>query len=322
MLDNELNLSEASEMTEEEARDYIESIIWPNGPVCPHCGSNRLSWEIKSKAARPGVYKCADCEQQFTVTVGTIMHGSHITLRQWVIAFHLMTSSKKGVSALQIQRNLGLGSYRSAWHLAHRIRLAMNTSEFKSLLKGTVEVDETYVGGKPRKGNRGNSEIKSKRGRGTKKVPVLALVERNGDVVSRPIERVNAKTLKRAIRENCHKDCCIMTDEWPSYMGIGKEFNGGHEVIRHNRKEYVRGNASTNTVESYFALLKRGIHGTFHHVSKNHLHRYCDEFSLRWNNRKVDDAKRTIDVIRNAEGKRLSYKPLINFGTGCECRDI
>ena len=153
MLDNELNLSEASAMTEEEARDYIESIIWPNGPVCPHCGSNRLSWEIKSKAARPGVYKCADCEQQFTVTVGTIMHGSHITLRQWVIAFHLMTSSKKGVSALQIQRNLGLGSYRSAWHLAHRIRLAMNTSEFKSLLKGTVEVDETYVGGKPRKGN-------------------------------------------------------------------------------------------------------------------------------------------------------------------------
>lgn len=312
-MNNELNLSEASAMTEEEAREYIESIIWPNGPMCPHCGSNR-AWQVKSKAARHGVYKCAECGEQFTVTVGTIMHGSHITLRQWVIAFHMMTSSKKGVSALQIQRNLGLGSYRSAWHLAHRIRLAMNTSTFKSFLKGTVEVDETYVGGKPRKGSKGNSEPKSKRGRGAKKTPVLALVERNGDVFSKPIERVNAKTLKRAIREVCHKDCCIMTDEWPAYTGIGNEFNGGHEVVRHNSREYVRGNASTNTVESYFALLKRGIHGAFHHVSKSHLHRYCDEFSFRWNNRKVDDAKRVIIAIRNSEGKRLSYKPLVGFG--------
>ncbi len=310
-MDTELTLSEASAMTEEKAREYIEAIIWPNGPVCPHCGSSRLSWKVESKTARPGVYVCAECRDQFTVTVGTIMHGSHITLRQWVIAFHLMASSKKGISALQIQRNLGLGSYKSAWHLAHRIRLAMNTSSFKSFLKGTVEVDETYVGGKPRKGNRGNSEPISKRGRGTKKTPVLALVERNGDVLSKPIKRVNADTLKGAIREICHKDSCIMTDEWIGYQGIGKDFNGGHEVVRHNSGEYVRGNASTNTVESYFALLKRGIHGAFHHVSKIHLHRYCDEFSFRWNNRKVDDAKRVIAAIRNAEGKRLSYKPLI-----------
>jgi transposase-like protein len=284
-MDTELTLSEASAMTEEEARKYVEAIIWTNGPVCPHCGGSR-SWEVKSKTARPGVYKCAECGEQFTVTVGTIMHGSHITLRQWVIAFHLMTSSKKGVSALQIQRNLGLGSYRSAWHLAHRIRLAMSTSIFKASLKGIVEVDETYVGGKPRKGNWEDSEnhepkTKSKCGRGTKKTPVLALVERNGDVVSKPIERVNAETLKGAIREVCQKDCCIMTDEWAAYTGIGKEFSGGHEVVSHSKGEYVRGNASTNTAESYFALLKRGIHGAFHHVSKTHLHRYCDEFSFR-----------------------------------------
>jgi hypothetical protein len=192
----------------------------------------------------------------------------------------------------------------------------MNTSVFKFFLKGTVEVDETYVGGKPRRGNRGNSQnqetkSKSRRGRGTKKTPVLALVERDGDVVSKPIERVNAETLKGAIRDVCHKNCCIMTDEWPAYSGIGKEFNGGHEVVMHSNGEYVRGNISTNTVESYFALLKRGIHGAFHHVSKNHLHRYCDEFSFRWNHRKVNDAKRVIAAIRNSEGKRLSYKPLI-----------
>jgi len=320
-MNTELNLSEASAMTEEEARKYIEAIIWPNGPVCPHCGSDR-SWEVKSKKARPGVYECSECRKQFTVTVGTIMHGSHITLLQWVIAFHQMASSKKGVSALQIKRNLGLGSYRSAWHLAHRIRIAMNTSLFKSFLKGTVEVDETYIGGKPRKKNWGNSENpdskpRIKRGRGTRKTPVLALVERNGDVVSKPIERLNAETLKGAIREVCHKDCCIMTDEWAAYISIGKEFNGGHEVVSHNSGEYVRGNASTNTAESYFALLKIGIHGAFHHVSKNHLHRYCDEFSFRWNHRKVNDAKRVIAVIKNSERKRLSYRPLVRFGEVC-----
>ena len=219
-----LNLSQATEMNEEEARQYMESVLWPGGPHCPHCGSER-SWDIKSASARSGVYECAECGKQFTVTVGTVMHGSHIPLRQWLIAFHLMTSSKKGVSALQLQRNLGLGSYKTAWHLAHRIRLSMNEDAVLKMLKGTVEVDETYVGGKPRKGNKGGSENpepkKSKRGRGTDKAPVLALVERNGNVVSKPIEHVDAKTLKGAIKERVHKDSCIMTDEWASYTGIG-----------------------------------------------------------------------------------------------------
>jgi transposase-like protein len=189
------------------------------------------------------------------------------------------------------------------------------------MLKGTVEVDETYVGGKPRKENKGGSgnskpepKRKSKRCRGTEKTPVMALVESNGNVVSKPIEHVDAKTLKGAIKEICHKDSCIMTDEWASYIGIGIDFNGGHEVVKHNDGEFVRGNASTNTVESYFALLKRGVHGIFHHVSKHHLHRYCNEFSFRWNHRKIDDGERIIAVIKGSEGKRLSYKPL------AECR--
>ncbi|MGB6064785.1 MAG: IS1595 family transposase [Desulfomonilaceae bacterium] len=311
-----LNLSQATEMNEEEARQYIESVLWAGGPRCPHCGSEK-SWDIKkSKSTRSGVYECANCGKQFTVTVGTVMHGSHIPLRQWLIAFHLMTSSKKGVSALQLQRNLGLGSYKTAWHLAHRIRLSMNTAPIKAVLSGIVEVDETYVGGKPRKENKGNNgegKPKNKRGRGTDKAPVLALVERNGNVVSKPIEHVDAKTLKGAIKEICHKDSYIMTDEWASYTGIGNDFNGGHEVVKHNEGEFKRGNASTNTVESYFALLKRGVHGIFHHVSKHHLHRYCDEFSFRWNHRKIDDGERTIAVIKGSEGKRLSYKPLVGL---------
>jgi transposase-like protein len=246
-------------MTEDEARQYIESVLWLNGPVCPHCGSIK-SWSIKGESARDGVYECSECGKQFTVTIGTVMQGSHISLRQWLIAFHLMTSSKKGISALQLQRNLGLGSYKSAWYLAHRIRLSMNEESVQKALKGTVEVDETYVGGKPRKGNKGSEPKKHKRGRGTDKVPVLALVERRGNVFSKPIENVNAKTLKGAISTMVDKDSTIMTDEWKSYTGIGKEFTGGHKTVNHGEGEFSRGWVyNTNTAESYFALLKEAL---------------------------------------------------------------
>jgi transposase-like protein len=171
------------------------------------------------------------------------------------------------------------------------------------LLTGSVEVDETYVGGKPRPG----SDEKAKRGRGTKKIPVVALVERDGRVRSRVIEHVDAKTLKSAIRENVDRSATIYTDEWSSYRGIGSEFAGGHKTVNHGAGEYVSGDASTNTVESFFALMKRGVYGVFHHVSKQHLQRYCDEFSFRWDRRAITDGERTIDAIRGAEGKRLTY---------------
>jgi transposase-like protein len=303
-----MDLSQLTEMTETQARDFLEEVRWHGQPVCPHCGGTE-AYRLKGSATRPGVWKCSACRKQFTVTVGTVMHRSHIPLRKWVIAFHLMSSSKKGISALQLQRVLGIKNYKNAWHLAHRIRLAM-TEGLGAVLKGTVEVDETYVGGKPRKENKGNEEPrkKSKRGRGTDKTPVIALVERNGNVVSKPIQRVNAATLKGAIKEMVHKDSCIMTDEWAGYSGIGKHFLGGHEVVKHNDGEFKRGDASTNIVESYFALLKRGVHGAFHHVSKRHLHRYCDEFSFRWNHRKVDDGERTVYIIRGVGGKVLTYQ--------------
>lgn len=291
-------------LTEDEARTMLESIRWPKGPVCPHCQSKDVT-RINGKAdrVRDGLIQCRDCRRQFTVTLGTIMQGSHITLRQWVQAFHSMSSHKKGVSALQLQRNLGLHSYNSAWHLAHRIRAAMQVDPVASVLKGVVEVDETYVGGKTKGG---------KRGRGAqKKTPVLALIERGGKMRSHPIARVNAKTLKSAIREMVDKDSTIITDEWGAYQGIGKEFTGGHQIVNHGNRQYVNGEASTNSAESYFALLKRGIHGTFHHISKTHLRRYCDEFSFRWNQRKVSDGNRATEAIKGIVGKRLSYRALV-----------
>jgi len=301
---NEMSYIDVARLTEDQARAILEKIRWPKGIICPHCGgTNIVRIQGKAKRVRDGLLRCKDDRKQFTVTTGTIMHGSHITLRQWVQAFHAMCASKKGVSALQIKRNLGLGSYKSAWHLNHRIRFAMQDVN-PELLQGIVEVDETYVGGKPRKG----TGIKNKKGRGTKKTPVLTLIERNGNVISKPVGDVSGKTLKFAIREVVDFNSTIMTDEWKSYRGIGKDFKGGHEVVNHGKGEYVRGNANTNTAESYFALLKRGVIGTFHHVSKQHLLRYCDEFSFRWNNRKVTDGIRTQNAIKGFVGKRLVYK--------------
>jgi len=302
---SEMASIDVGRLTEDEARKILEDLRWPDGIQCPHCKSNDITRiKAKSNKVRDGLIQCNSCRGQFTVTVGTVMHRSHITLRQWVQAFHSICTHKKGISALQLQRNLGLVSYRSAWHLAHRIRLAMKIDPLASKLKGVVEVDETYIGGKPRKG----SEKKIKRGRGTEKFPVMALVERKGKIVSKPVEKVNAKTLKTAIREIVNKNSTILTDEWPSYRGIGKDFIGGHKVVNHGNGEYVKNNVSTNTAESYFALLKRGVHGSFHHVSKQHLSRYCDEFSFRWNHRKVNDGTRTEFAIKGIEGKRLVYK--------------
>jgi len=300
-----LTLNQVSALTEDQARETIERILWPDGPVCSHCGAIENLTRLQGQAHRPGLFQCNNCHEQFTVTVGTIFEDSHIPLRKWLMAFALLCSAKKGISALQLQRELDIGSYRTAWHLAHRIRHAMSQEPLASLLKGTVEVDETYVGGKPRP----KAGIpKPKRGRGTNKTPVVALVERDGRVRARKIHRVDGTTLKAAIRENVDRSSQIMTDEWPSYRGIGAEFEGGHETVNHGAGEYARGSAHVNTAESYFALLKRGVIGSFHHVSKEHLDRYCDEFSFRWDHRSIDDSARTEIAIRQTRDRRLSYR--------------
>ncbi len=294
---------DVARLTEDEARERLEAIRWPDSPRCAHCGNENVTrLNGDSEKTRDGVLQCNHCRKQFTVTVGTVMEGSHITLRQWIQAFHMMCSSKKGVSALQLQRNLGLGSYRSAWHLAHRIRWAMKQEPLASALAGIVEVDETYIGGKATDGTTGRGS--------SKKAAVVALIEREGRSRVKPVARVNADTLKGAIRENVDRPATIMTDEFPSYRGIGKEFKGGHKTVNHGRKQYARGRGNqihVNSGESFFALLKRGVHGTFHSVSKKHLSRYCDEFSFRWDWRKVSDGERTVEAIKGASGKRLSF---------------
>ena len=298
-----MNLMEVAKLTEDEARKLLENIRWPDGPVCPHCGSSEQIYTIKpnpAKKIRPGLYDCGACHKQFTVTVKTVMERSKLSLRQWVMAFYSVCAHKKGVSALQLQRDLGLGSYRTAWHLAHRIRHAMKEEPLASLLKGTVEADETYVGGKSRQ---------QRRGRGSeRKTPVAVLVERLGRVKAKPVERVNAKTLKKNILESVDRDSRIVSDEWGAYRGIGQSFAQGHYIVRHGIKEYVRGDVHTNTAESFFAILKRGVHGTFHSVSKKHLLRYCDEFAFRWNTRDTDDGDRMMAAIRGADGKRLTLR--------------
>jgi transposase-like protein len=312
----DLSLAAVSALTEEQARETLEHIRWPNGPICPHCGSINDATKFrplaerresaKHRQARTGVWKCNACGDQFTVTVNTVMESSHISLRLWRMAFTIMCSAKKGISAAQMQRQLGIGSYRTAWFLCHRIREAKKREPIAGLLAGTVEVDETYVGGKPRR--EAGQPRNAKRGRGTKKTPVVALVERGGRVRAHKVERVDGLTLKAAIRENVDKQSRIMTDEWSAYRGIGTEFEGGHEVVTHSAGEYARGDAHTNTAESYFALLKRGVMGSFHHVSKQHLDRYCDEFSFRWNLRYASDSERTEIAIKQADGRRLTYK--------------
>src|SRR5580658_10971146 len=288
-------------LTEDQARQHIEKLLWPDGkPVCRHCGSVN-AYRMAGKTCRPGLCRCRDCKKQFTVTVGTIFEDSHIPLSKWVRAIHLMATSKKGISSLQLMRNLGLGSYQSAWFMSHRIRLAMERGPGAAMLKREVQVDETYVGGKPRPG----AGEKAKRGRGTKKTPVVALVETGGNVRSRVVEHVDSKTLSAAMAEMVKPSAVIVTDEFTSYAPAAAGFKD-HQQVCHSSGQYVNEDGyHTNTAESYFSLLKRGVYGTFHHVSKKHLHRYCSEFDFRWNGRRISDVERRNLAIIQTEGKRL-----------------
>ena len=269
---------------------------------------------MNGSAHRKGAIQCNACREQFTITVDSVMESSKVSLAKWVLAFHLMCSSKKGISALQLQRELGLGSYKTAWFMCHRIRHAMNDENNQESIKGAVEADETYVGGKPRKCNNPDNNKPAKRGRGAeKKTPVMALVGRDGGVRVKPAERVDSKTIHGEIRKNVDVESIIITDEWPAYRGIGKHFSGGHEFVNHGQKNYARFNESgmsihTNTAESFFALIKRSHYGVFHQLSRKHLHRYCHEFAFRWEHKKVSDSARRDQAIVQADGKRLMYK--------------
>ncbi|MGD0581267.1 MAG: IS1595 family transposase [Bryobacteraceae bacterium] len=311
---------------EDAAREHLEGILWPDGPVCPHCGLVGEAYKLNGVTTRKGLYKCAGCREPFTVTVGTIFEDSHIPLHKWLLAVHLMCSSKKGISAHQLWRNLwGVdkdgkqsGSYRTAWFMAHRIRWALTQEPLASKLAGIVEVDETYVGGKahvgeylPSHSGPGRKSRKARPSVVANKAPVVSLLQREGDVRSFHIANVTGVRLKSVMKEMIAASAHVMTDESTMYRRADRYFPR-HSSVNHSRKEYSRREGgltiTTNTVEGYFSILKRGVYGTFHHVSRAHLFRYLSEFDFRYNARKLPDQERTILVLKGARGKRLMLK--------------
>lgn len=294
----------------DKAREYLEALRWANGVTCPHCGFMGAHYKLQGKATRPGVYKCVGCSDQFTVTVGTVFERSKIALNVWLQAVHLMCASKKGISSKQLERMLGV-TYKTAWFMSHRIREAM-TSDNSGLLGGggsTVEVDETYWGNTHQ--SKLGKLVGTKQG-GHQKEKIVSLVERGGSVRSFHVQMVNPKTLKAAMEKNIAKDTHIHTDGHYAYRNSTKGF-ASHEYVNHAAGEYVRGTLTTNTVEGYFSILKRGLIGTFHHVGEQHLQRYCHEFDFRYNTRSslgFNDTDRANLALKGISGKRLTYRRL------------
>jgi transposase-like protein len=307
----ELNLVKlAREYSDEDkARALLEQILWPDGPLCPHCKNHKEKpiYALKPQASskrpgRAGLYKCGACRKQFTIRVGTILEDSHLPIALWLQAIFILCSSKKGVSAHQLHRMLDI-SYKTAWFMAHRIRFAMG-HESPYLLSGMVEVDETFVGGK------GDMKNRDKR-----KTPVVALVERGGQMRARVVSNVTQKNLGRILNECVSKGSTVNTDEHGAYRNPLKAYKR-HDTVVHSRFEYTRKNADgtvsgINHAESFFSLLKRGVYGAWHHVSREHLPKYANEFAFRWNNRKVTDGERMEIAVEKIVGKRLTYRQTV-----------
>ena len=295
-------INQAHFQNDEAAREHLETMRWPDGPVCPHCDSKeayRLTAKPGSKTpVRKGVYKCRECREQFTVTIGTIFEDSKVPLHKWLLAIHLLCASKKGMSAHQLHRMLGV-AYKTAWFMAHRIRYAMSQPPYLQKLRGIVEADETYIGG-TQKGHKGRRILKNKQ-------PVFAVVKRGGGVRSFHVANVTADTLVGILKKNVEAMSKVYTDEFVSYKRVGGRFQE-HATVNHTAGEYARGKVHTNTIEGYFSLLKRGLNGIYHKVSQEHLHRYLSEFDFRYSNRKIEDTERAALALKGVLGKRLTLR--------------
>ncbi|WP_417733333.1 IS1595 family transposase [Roseovarius sp.] len=298
---------------------HVESIIWADGPVCPHCGVVDRAYRlegVRTKASkkhpegkeRHGLWKCRECRKQFTVRKGTIFEESHIEMHKWLQAIHLMVSSKKGISSHQLHRVLEI-THKSAWFMSHRIREAMRTDGNVDFGAGggTVEVDETFIGI-----DRTIKPKHSKKGRGyAHKHKMLTLVDRNtGRAKSMVVDDLKTATLLPILKENIAKEAVVYTDEAGQYKHLSRDF-AAHDFTRHGAGEYVRGNVHTNTIEGYFSIFKRGMKGVYQHCAKKHLHRYAAEFEFRYNNRVangVDDLGRANAALIGIVGKRVLYR--------------
>jgi transposase-like protein len=292
---------------EAAAWDHFEAIRWPSGPVCPHCGVIGAADKVIGATARPGLYRCHECVKQFTATIGTVYESSHIPMHKWMLATHLLCASKKGVSAHQLMRTLGLGSYRTAWFMAHRIREAMAEHSPEPLGgKGkTVEIDETYIGRV--------EGVPKPRGGSSHKNVVLTLVERKGSARSFHVDSVSIADMAPIVHANVARETKMMTDQGASYPVVCEPF-ASHDTVNHAKDEYVRREGdnliSTNTVEGYYSIFKRGMTGVYQHCAEKHLHRYLAEFDFRYSNRialGVDDTMRAAKAVKGVEGKRLMY---------------
>jgi transposase-like protein len=312
--ESELNLvTLAKEYADEDnARALLESILWPNGPVCPHCKNHKdkAIYKMESKPGsktkmRAGLHKCGACRNTFTVKVGTIFEDSHLPISKWLMAIYILCASKKSISALQMSRMLKI-TYKAAWFMNHRLRFAMNPNQpLANLLKGVVEIDETYVGGK------GDMKTKVLR-----KTPVVALIERGGEMRTAVVANVTQRNLRAVINETVDKSAVINTDESPVYRNQLNSFEG-HDKVNHSKELYVLKMAGSgrlahvNSCESFFSLLKRGVMGSWHHVSRQHLPKYAGEFAFRWNYRSISDGERMKVAIGLTTDKRLTYREVI-----------
>lgn len=300
---------------EEAARATLEAVLWPAGPVCAHCGVINHAYPTK----RPGVFRCAEavCRKDFSVTMKTVMERSHIPLHKWLLAFHLFTASKKGFSAHQLHRTLGI-TYRSAWFMAHRVREAMRAGGLTppAPMGGEgkiVEADETYFGDVPeskRKTKTSRGHAFTKKGRGAHKRAIVSLVERGGNVRSFHVAVADGATVANIVNENVLKETRLQTDESRLYTKVGANF-AAHETVNHGAKEYARGDVTTNSVEGYFSIFKRGMKGVYQHCGEKHLHRYLAEYDFRFNHRVklgYNDGDRATLAMKASAGKRLTYR--------------
>jgi transposase-like protein len=294
---------------EDAAREALEGVRWPNGPYCPHCGATDRIAPVQGKKHRPGLYYCNHCKGTFTATVGTVFERSKVPLTKWWLASHLMGSSKKGMSAHQLHRMLGV-TYKTAWFMAHRLRAAMAELDPPPLggKDKVVEADETFIG-KPDEIFVSGRGWQSVRGYKTKR-KVIALVERGGRARSFHVENLDADTIRKTLGANVILDSRLHTDEAMHYRVPGRAF-AKHEAVNHSAEEYARGDVTTNSVEGYFSIFKRGMKGVYHHCGEQHLQRYLDEFDFRYSNRSalgVEDAERCRKIIQGIAGKRLTYR--------------